>query len=82
MWLFILVPYLSIIISFYRGKKKTVKIIEKKVTHFSDTDTGDAELLEIITDPLGEIKTCESWFELKRGRYSNIEMLWFWNSLI
>ena len=59
LWLVILVLYLSIIIAFYRGKKKTVKIIEKETIHFSDPDTGDSESHDLITEPLGKIKTCE-----------------------
>jgi hypothetical protein len=66
LWIFVLILCLSIIIPFYWTKEKTVKIIEKKVTHFSDPDTGDSELHEIITEPLGKIKTCGCLFKSLR----------------
>jgi hypothetical protein len=59
LWLVIIVLYLSIIIPFYWGKKKTVKIIEKETIRFSDPDTGDSESHDLVTEQLGRIKTCE-----------------------
>jgi hypothetical protein len=68
LWIFILILCLFIIIPFYWTKEKTVKIIEKKVTHFTDPDTGDAELHEIITEPFGKINTCECLLkEIREG---------------
>src|SRR6476659_919420 len=66
LWLFIIVLYLSIITAFYRGKKKTVKIVEKKVTHFSDPDTGDSESHDLVTEPFLKITTCENLFNSLR----------------
>src|SRR6476661_5719950 len=66
LWIIVLILCLSIIIPFYWSKNKTVKIIEKKVTNFSDPDTGNSELHDLITEPYGKIKTCESLFKSLR----------------
>lgn len=83
LWLIVLILCLSIIIPFYWSKKKTVKIIEKKVTHFSDPDTGDSELHDVITEPYGKILTCENLFKsIKEGEIVTLKCYGFGISVL
>jgi hypothetical protein len=78
LWLFVSIVCLSIIIPFYWSKKKNVKIIEKKVTNYSDPDTGDSELHDLITEPYGKILTCENLFKsIKEGEIVTLKCYGF-----